>query len=510
MWVALGAIFLWRCLFSAWANLIPDECSYWAWSRRLDWSYFDNSGMVAYLIRLSTALFGGSTPLSVRFPFLVLSGFTTYLIYRSSRILFGDSRRSLLVAVLFNLTPVALLGGSAAMHDNALMFFWSLAFWAAARLLASADGRWFYVIGIAAGLAIQSKYTGVLVLPCVLLFLLWNPNLRARLLTREPWIGASIAVALTLPIVWWNVTHDWASLYHVLFIGSGSPSLWKRIGDGLGYHAAQFGLVSPIFCAGLYCALGWAFLRNVRRPNPGETLLLSFSVPLALFGILAFKGHVEANWAFMGYLSAGILAVEAIFGGKVDGQRLPWKWFGRRSVPWALGLAVGPVFLVVVHAWVGLLPAGLEKKIVKADRIIWETRGWAGLGRQVGSLRTSTDVLAADSYQLCALLEFNVPGQPFARYLAPWKRPTQFDVWHPSFDDLKGRDILYVSPIPLEPSSAARTTIYENFARIEPLEPYRVMYHGVPIRDVYLYRCSAFDPLTPRRLGPRSLRYREE
>ncbi len=52
--VGLVLVFAWRTFLTAYANLIPDECSYWTWSRTLDWSYFDNSGMVAYLIRLST------------------------------------------------------------------------------------------------------------------------------------------------------------------------------------------------------------------------------------------------------------------------------------------------------------------------------------------------------------------------------------------------------------------------------------------------------------------------
>ena len=131
--MGLVAVFVWHILFTGWLNLIPDECSYWTWSRRLDWPYFDNSGMVAYLIRISTAFFGEKTPFSVRFPFLVLSGLATYLIYRASYILFRKRSRALLAATVFNLTPIALLGASTAIHDNALFFFWVLALWAAAR-----------------------------------------------------------------------------------------------------------------------------------------------------------------------------------------------------------------------------------------------------------------------------------------------------------------------------------------------------------------------------------------
>jgi hypothetical protein len=505
----LAAVFLWRYFFDNWVNLIPDECSYWTWSRRLDWSYFDNSGMVAYLIRLSTEFFREPTPSSVRFPFLVLSGLTTYLIYRVSRILFNSRSRAILAAMIFNLTPTTLLGGSAAVHDNALLFFWVMALWAAARFLRSGDLRCFYAMGAAAGLAIQSKYTGVLVLPCVLVFLLWSGPHRRLLLKKEPWIGALIAVAFTLPILWWNVTHQWASLHHIFYIGAGAPSIGKRMLDGVTYHLAQFLLVSPLFYFAIVVGSASALAKNLFKPSPQEALLLCFSLPFLLFGLLAFKGHVEANWAFMAYPSALILAVEIILSARESLRPGIWLWFGGRFLKWAVILSVAPVLVALSHAWIGILPAALETKVAKDDRIIWETRGWSGLGKYVASLKNDGDVIAGDSYQLCALLEFNVPGNPYVRYLAPWKRPTQFDVWEPSFDNLKGSSILYVSPLPLNPSSESHTTIYENFSRVEPLPPYDVMYHGVAIRRIYIYRGHDFDPFAPRRLGPRSLFYKD-
>ena len=250
-------------------------------------------------------------------------------------------------------------------------------------------------------------------------------------------------------------------------------------------------------------------MRNVTHPKPEETLLLSFSLPLALFGIQAFRGHVEANWAFMGYVSALILTVEIVTRAIEAEKKGVWRIFGPRYVRWGIALAVVPVLLVAIHAWVGLLPAGLERRLGKDDRVIWETRGWHDLGLHVKKLARPEDVIAADSYQLCSVLEFNVPGNPSVRYLAPWKRPTQFDVWNPSFDDLVGRTILYVSPKKLEPSSSSRASIYEQFSRVEALEPFHVMYHGTPIREIYLYRGYEFNPSSPRKLGPRSLFYKD-
>ncbi|MGC8660722.1 MAG: hypothetical protein ACP5U1_16785, partial [Desulfomonilaceae bacterium] len=170
-------------------------------------------------------------------------------------------------------------------------------------------------------------------------------------------------------------------------------------------------------------------------------------------------------------------------------------------------ISVSLVALIALHAWLGLLPAFVEKHLGKDDRIIWETHGWRGLGKYLPGLMKEGDVIAADTYQLCSLLEFNIPGQPYVRYLSPWDRPTQFDVWHRSFDDLAGKNILFVSSKPLLPTSSVLLTIYENFSSVEQLPPYKVMYHGKPIREIYVCRGHAFNPYKPRRLGPRTLFY---
>ena len=505
---AIMAIFVWRTMLSACLNLIPDECSYWAWSRHLDWSYFDNSGMTAYLIRLSTEIFGRSTPFIVRIPFLVGSFITTLLVYFSATLISGSSRVGLYSAVFFNLTPVSLLGAGTAVHDNVLIMFWALALWSTAKFTRTGNCSYFYLTGVASGLAILSKYTGVLILPAILTWLVCSRQFRPVLGRKEPWIGAIIAVLFTLPIVWWNYQNDWASFKHILFIGSGHFGFWRRLSDGLGYQLSQLLTISPFFYLAIIAAIFSTTISQLRKRSDDRLLLLFMGTPLLLFSLMSFKGHAEANWAVMGYLSTGILAVWVLLNRDDPATIYISKRYGiDRFVRTGTITALLLVFVVTFHAWVGLVPAFVERRIGKADRIIWETRGWYGLGQYLPGLMKNDDVIAADSYQLCALLEFNIPGQPNVRYLAPWDRPTQFDVWNRSYDDLAGKDILFVSAKPLGPTSSVLMTIYENFSSVDQLPPYEVMYHGESIRQIYICRGHGFDPFKPRRLGPRSLFY---
>ncbi len=511
MWIpifCLAAIFIWRIIITVSVNLIPDECSYWTWSRRMDWSYFDNSGMVAYLIRLSTEFFGRSTPFTVRFPFLLISIIFTFLIYSTGTRLSGSRRIGLLSALFFNLTPISLLGGSSAVHDNPLLLFWALSLWSMSKLVTTENHKYFYLAGLSAGLAILSKYTGALLLPVILLWLLSSNRFRSSLARKEPWIGALVATVFVLPILWWNFSHDWASFKHILFIGTGYSGFWRKISDGLGYQLAQILIISPLFFISVVASIFVATLAELRRDNDERSLLLCFGFPLFLLAVMSFKGHAEANWGVMGYVSTGILTI-MIF---TDPHNTLSRFFHsylsmRKFVIAGVCASILLVLIVVLHAWIGLLPASVERNLGKNDRIVWETLGWRGLGKYLATVMEEGDVLASDSYQNCALLEFNIPGQPSVRYLSPWDRPTQFDVWHRSYDDLKGKNILFVSSKPLKPSSSVLMTIYENFSSVEPIPAYDVMYHGESIRKIYIYRGHNFDPFEPRRLGPRSLFY---
>jgi len=511
MWApifVLTAIFVWRIIITVSVNLIPDECSYWAWSRHLDWSYFDNSGMVAYLIRLSTEFFGRSTPFTVRFPFLLISIIFTILIYLTGTRLSGSWKVGLLSALFFNLTPISLLGGSSAVHDNPLLMFWSLSLWSMSKFIGTENYKYFYVAGLSSGLAILSKYTGALLLPVTLLWLLSSNRYRSALSRKEPWIGALIATLFVLPILWWNFTHDWASFKHILFIGTGYSGVWRKISDGLGYQLAQIITISPLFFISVVASIFVAIAAELRKSDESKALLLCFGFPLFLFSVMSFRGHAEANWGVMGYVSTGILTVMIFTDRDNPVSRLFPSYSSLRKFAIAgASVSVLLVIVVVLHAWIGLLPASVERNLAKNDRIIWETRGWNNLGKYLFTVMAEGDVLASDSYQNCALLEFNVPGQPSVRYLSPWDRPTQFDVWHRSYDDLKGKNILFVSSKPLEPSSSVLMTIYENFARVERIPVYDVMYHGESIRKIYIYRGHDFNPFEPRRLGPRSLFY---
>jgi len=55
----LGAlIFRWFIVFNSPLGLHGDEAQYWSWSQNLDWGYFSKPPLIAWIIAISTSLFG--------------------------------------------------------------------------------------------------------------------------------------------------------------------------------------------------------------------------------------------------------------------------------------------------------------------------------------------------------------------------------------------------------------------------------------------------------------------
>src|SRR5215510_6154971 len=85
-------------------NLIPEEAYYWNYAQHLDWGYLDHPPMVAWLIWLSTTIFGKSE-LSVRLPAYICWLLAAVFMFRLTLNLYDRPaafRAVLLLAVLFH------------------------------------------------------------------------------------------------------------------------------------------------------------------------------------------------------------------------------------------------------------------------------------------------------------------------------------------------------------------------------------------------------------------------
>lgn len=396
----LAGLTLLRLALAAWLPLSPDEAYYWVWSRALAPGYLDHPPMVAYWIWIGTHLLG-ETALGVRLLGPLAAAGGSLLLGQAAEDFWPGKGAGPIAAALLNATLLFGAGSVIMTPDTPLLFFWTATIWALARLLRTGRGKWWLAAGLAAGLAMASKYTALLLVLSVGAWLLVIPRPRRWLATVWPWAGLCLALLVFAPVLVWNATHGFAS-----FIKQGS-----RIADWHGGDAARFlaelifgqmGLATPgVFV--LVVAGGVLVVRRALRPAEpacesqsaaGAALLaLLVWVPAVVFVEHALADRVQANWPAVLY-PAGALAASRLEG--------CWqRWF----MP-SVGFGFALTFLVYIQAFAAPLPLP-----TRLDPSLRQLAGWRQWAEAVEAerKRRGAAFVAAKNYGLAAELAWMLP-----------------------------------------------------------------------------------------------------
>lgn len=185
-------------------NLHFDEAQYWEWSQQLDWSYYSKGPLIAWLIALSTALFGQGEWQVRLFVWLAYDVFLLLLFCFAHQ--FWQNRRAGWWAVALGLTAPLYFSLGQVMTTGCI---YSSAWPGPCRQLwqACADsamllgrlrcGDWHRRSG-----QVQRR-----VLPFFLgLGLLLVPTGRHALRRWPPWGGVLLALLILSPVLLWNAT----------------------------------------------------------------------------------------------------------------------------------------------------------------------------------------------------------------------------------------------------------------------------------------------------------------
>ena len=292
--VLIAALAVLRAAFATTIDLRVDEAYYWTWSREGALSYLDHPPLVAWAIRFGTLLFG-DTNFGVRFAGLVsmlaMQLLLADIVWRTVR----DFRYVLVAALLPEACLTYGLGMAKITPDVALIPFELAMMWSLVRLWQSDDQRWWLAAGLFGGLALASKYTALLLLPAIALFVL-VPDWRARQL-RSPWLwcGTVLALLVFSPVLYWNATHDWAS-FRFQLDRPAQLTGWslKFFGDFLGQ---QFILIGVLMLPVIIWGTAMLAMHDFRRREP-VAILLSTAVIFPLLFLIrhSLTARVGDSW----------------------------------------------------------------------------------------------------------------------------------------------------------------------------------------------------------------------
>jgi hypothetical protein len=359
--------------------------------------------------------------------------------------------------------------------------------------------------GLLVGVGILAKYTMVLFLPSVGLFLLTTPLLRHHLFRRGFWLMCVVAALSCLPILVWNMQHDWVTVRHLL----GLSGLHDPAEEGgihwlgpLKYLGGQFALLLG------YWFVAWLLATIAHRPtaesDPHLRYLWFLSAPMFLV-FLAFSPKTdggELNWPVTAYLSGLVLAA-----GWIARQLSSATAWYRRLQRAALMLAclAGLMLTAFAHYSDRVYPllilltgpptSGKPFPLRNVDPTC-RLRGWHFVASEVD--RICAEVAAEEGREpVRAGCGWNLPGelgvygeghpQVYSIGLVTGDRHSQYDLWPGPVSDpepFEGQTFVIVGGMTPE--------VRQAFDSVEPTREVTFFERGQPIANWQVTVCRGF------------------
>jgi 4-amino-4-deoxy-L-arabinose transferase-like glycosyltransferase len=476
---------LFRFWYDAQHQLLQDEAYYWQWSRHLDWGYYDNTPLMAPVIRLFTILLG-TNELGVRAGASVCALIAGAFIYLLAKRLLGPTV-ALAAVVLANIVPLFAAGSVIMTQDPVQLALWAAALYVIQRALTDRP-RWWVLAGILAGLAAQAKLNALLLLPSVFLYLLLSRAARERWLRRpEPYLAGGIALAMLAPFFWWNHTHQnafWIHAHAMSSRGSGHDGL-KWLGRFFGDQAV---LLSPfVFLTYLY-TLGDGLKRGLKgRDDAWLFLWCPTAVSLAAIIVTALKSKVEGNWAVDSYISGFILTAAVLV-----------RCWESRVIVKRVWVGTSAVLALVLTLAVALFPqmlsaVGLKYPKVTQDRTN-ELYGWQTLADRVTHEKAAMGgdpFVFGINYEMPSEAAFYLPGHPQTYALFLNYKASEYMFWEDP-QALKGRNAIFLNNTDNQYHFDDLRAVFTHIEPQPPLLVYRNPPYKSPIRTIQIVRCYGF------------------
>jgi hypothetical protein len=386
---ALRLVWLWLQPY----DLYPDEAQYWFWAKHLAFGYYSKPPLVAWLIALTTGLFGNSE-FAIRLAAPLLHAGTAVFVYAIGARLY-DPRVGLWSALAYATLPGVSVSAFIMSTDAPLLLCWAAALYAFIRGRDEGGWRWWFAVGVATGFGLLAKYAmAYWMLSALGLVLLVRAERR-----HLPALLAAFAIAFVLysPNLWWNWSNGFVSYLHTRDDADLGGPLFHPVA-ALRFFGSQFAVFGPLFFAALIVIAA----RPRRLREPAARLLAVFALPsLAMMLVVSIVSRAEPNWAAPAYVSASVLVVAWAL-------RRQWRRLVSASIALNLVAAVAMFTGYQALAAVGIdVPARLDPM----DRL----RGWRQLGERVEQALAAHPgfTLFTDDRETVAALIYYVHPHPF-------------------------------------------------------------------------------------------------
>ncbi len=474
----LLAFQLFRFLLLPFFGMMPQDAYYNFYGEHLALSYFDHPGMIGYLLRLFTTVFGKHV-FVIKLADFTVTSLTLFAFYKLAGLFLSKQKQNLAIA-LFGSTFLVSILSTISTPDVPLLLFWTLSLIALYHAVFRQQKLYWLLAGLLMGLTFDSKYTAVLLQVGLILFLIFSNQYRKLLLSGWLWLCLLISVLVTFPVFYWNYQHQFASflfqsanrtgdiakfqLKPKLFLGTIGTQLFLLL------PAAFFGLVALTFKTIKKVLLKW------KLPNDPILFLLCFFLPAFLgFFLISLFYWVKINWMMPSYIT-GFIFLAIFISQKATKINL---WI---AAVLHLAFAVEVIFYPVQ---------------IKSDDTWF---GWKQLANRVEILQknySNTFIFSADGYKTSAELSFFLHQKIYAQNILG-QPALQFDYVGDNLLLLTGKNALFIDSDPgfknLEKNGTIPPELKTYFRNMQELEPIIIKNGNTDARKFWVYYCVGYQP----------------
>ena len=467
---------LFRLLLLPFMGLMPQDAYYYLYGQNLSLSYFDHPGMIGYMLRIFTDIFGQSI-FVVKFTDFVITTFTILSFYKLASYFLSKQKLQRAIVLLASTIFVSILSFNST-PDVPLLLFWTLSLICLYKAIFENKKIFWILGGIAMGLAFNSKYTALLLQIGLILFVIFSNKYRKLLLSPWLWVSLIISVAVTFPVWYWNYQHEFASFAFQSSERTSSISKFKISPDYFfGAIGHQMFLLLPILFL-IFITFTFKYIKRAllkfRIPQAKTLFLLAFFIPTFVgFFSLTPIYWVKLNWMMPSYITGIIIA------GMFINKKL---------------LKAQIIFSIVFHVLVSLQILFYLVPIKSDDTWV----GWKELALETEKLQEkypNTFVFSEDHYKTSACLNFFMDDKVYAQNIIGLPA-LHFDYLGDDLSALSHKNALFIDSDKRfkdkNKKGSQHKLLNQYFDKVTELEPIIVKINGKETRKFWVFYCTNY------------------
>lgn len=476
---ALAVVFgfqTFRFLLLPFMGLMPQDAYYHFYGENLSLSYFDHPGMIGYILRGFTAIFG-KTVFVVKLADFMITSFTLFSFYKLAG-LFLSKNKALRALVLISSTICVSILSFNSTPDVPLLLFWTLSLISLYKAIFNEQkGQWI-LAGIFMGLAFDSKYTALLLQIGLLGFVVFSNPYRKLLISPWLWFSLVISVLVTFPVWWWNYQNEFASFAFQGSNRTGEISEFKIHPEYFfGAIGHQLLLLIPVLLA-VFITFTFKYIKRAflkfKLPKSKTLFLLAFFAPTFVgFFIITPIYWVKLNWMMPAYITGIIIA------GMIMSKKL---------IKAQIITAILFHILIAIQVLFYLVP-------IKSDDT-WI--GWKELAIETKKLQEqhpNTFVFANDGYKTSAVLNFFMDEKIYAQNIIGL-HALHFDYVGDDLSLLNNKDAIFLDSDTdfdnLDKKGKIDPRLSTYFKNVIELEPIIIKRKEKDVRKFWVFYCTNY------------------